>query len=64
VAIVDHLSGGRVEFGTGRSAATSSWAWASIREHARDVEESLRMIPKVWEDGPFSWRAVLERPAA
>jgi len=29
VAMVDQLSNGRVEFGTGRSAPTSSWAWVS-----------------------------------
>jgi alkanesulfonate monooxygenase SsuD/methylene tetrahydromethanopterin reductase-like flavin-dependent oxidoreductase (luciferase family) len=56
VAMVDHLSGGRVEFGTGRSAAYEQLGMGIDPRNTRAMwEESLRMIPKIWEDGQFSW---------
>ena len=56
VAMVDHLSGGRVEFGTGRSAAYEQIGMGIDPRHTRAMwEESLAMIPKIWEDGLFSW---------
>ncbi len=56
VAMVDHLSGGRVEFGTGRSAPYEQIGMGIDPRNTRAMwEESLRMIPKIWEDGPFSW---------
>jgi alkanesulfonate monooxygenase SsuD/methylene tetrahydromethanopterin reductase-like flavin-dependent oxidoreductase (luciferase family) len=58
VAMVDHLSGGRVEFGTGRSAAYEQMGMGIDPRDTRAMwEESLRMIPRIWEDGPFSGRA-------
>jgi alkanesulfonate monooxygenase SsuD/methylene tetrahydromethanopterin reductase-like flavin-dependent oxidoreductase (luciferase family) len=55
VAMVDHMSGGRVEFGTGRSAAYEQTGMGIDPRETRAMwEESLRMIPRIWEDGPFS----------
>ncbi len=52
VAMVDHLSGGRVEFGTGRSAAYEQIGMGIDPRQTRAMwEESLAMIPKIWEDG-------------
>jgi alkanesulfonate monooxygenase SsuD/methylene tetrahydromethanopterin reductase-like flavin-dependent oxidoreductase (luciferase family) len=56
VAMVDHMSGGRVEFGTGRSAPYEQTGMGIDPRNTRAMwEESLRMIPKIWEDGLFSW---------
>jgi alkanesulfonate monooxygenase SsuD/methylene tetrahydromethanopterin reductase-like flavin-dependent oxidoreductase (luciferase family) len=56
VAMVDHLSGGRVEFGTGRSAPYEQIGMGIDPRNTRAMwEESLRMIPRIWEDGQFSW---------
>jgi alkanesulfonate monooxygenase SsuD/methylene tetrahydromethanopterin reductase-like flavin-dependent oxidoreductase (luciferase family) len=56
VAMVDHLSGGRVEFGTGRSAPYEQTGMGIDPRETRDRwEESLTMIPKIWEDGLFEW---------
>lgn len=57
VAMVDHLSGGRVEFGTGRSAAYELTGMGIDPRDSREMwEESLAMIPKIWEDGLFEWQ--------
>lgn len=57
VAMVDHLSGGRVEFGTGRSAPYEQLGMGIDPRDTRDMwEESLAMIPKVWEEGLFEWQ--------
>ncbi len=56
VAMVDHLSQGRVEFGTGRSAAYEQTGMGLDPRDTRDMwEESLRMIPKIWESDTFEW---------
>jgi alkanesulfonate monooxygenase SsuD/methylene tetrahydromethanopterin reductase-like flavin-dependent oxidoreductase (luciferase family) len=56
VAMVDHLSGGRVDFGTGRSAAYEQTGMGIDPRDTRDMwEESLAMIPKVWQESLFSW---------
>src|SRR5262245_31196892 len=56
VAMVDHMSGGRVEFGTGRSAPYEQIGMGIDPRNTRAIgEESLRMIPRIWEDGLFSW---------
>ncbi len=55
VAMVDHLSNGRVEFGTGRSAPYEQMGMGIDPRETRAMwEESLRMIPRIWEDGLFS----------
>jgi alkanesulfonate monooxygenase SsuD/methylene tetrahydromethanopterin reductase-like flavin-dependent oxidoreductase (luciferase family) len=56
VAMVDHMSQGRVEFGTGRSAPYEQTGMGIDPRDTRDMwEESLAMVPKIWEDGLFSW---------
>ncbi len=56
VAMVDHLSGGRVEFGTGRSAPYEQIGMGIDPRNTRAMwEESLRMIPQIWEEGQFSY---------
>lgn len=56
VAMVDHLTKGRVEFGTGRSAPYEQTGMGIDPRNTREMwEESLAMIPKIWEDGMFSW---------
>jgi alkanesulfonate monooxygenase SsuD/methylene tetrahydromethanopterin reductase-like flavin-dependent oxidoreductase (luciferase family) len=56
VAMVDHLTGGRVDMGTGRSAPYEQTGMGVDPRATRDMwEESLAMIPKAWEDGLFSW---------
>ena len=56
VAMVDHLSNGRVDFGTGRSAPYEQIGMGVDPRDTREMwEESLRMVPKIWEKGLFSW---------
>jgi alkanesulfonate monooxygenase SsuD/methylene tetrahydromethanopterin reductase-like flavin-dependent oxidoreductase (luciferase family) len=45
-----------VEFGTGRSAAYEQLGMGIDPRETRAMwEESLRMIPRIWEEGLFSW---------
>jgi len=54
VAMVDHLSNGRVEFGTGRSAPYEQTGMGIDPRDTRDMwEESLTMIPKIWASDTF-----------
>lgn len=56
VAMLDHLSEGRVDMGTGRSAPYELTGMGIDPRDSRDMwEESLTMIPKIWESGSFSW---------
>jgi alkanesulfonate monooxygenase SsuD/methylene tetrahydromethanopterin reductase-like flavin-dependent oxidoreductase (luciferase family) len=56
VAMVDHMSRGRVDFGTGRSAPYEQLGMGIDPRDTRDMwEESLSMVPKIWEEGLFSW---------
>ena len=56
VAMVDHLSGGRVDMGTGRSAAYEQTGMGIDPRETREMwEESLNMIPKIWESDYFEW---------
>jgi alkanesulfonate monooxygenase SsuD/methylene tetrahydromethanopterin reductase-like flavin-dependent oxidoreductase (luciferase family) len=56
VAMVDHLSNGRVDFGTGRSAPYEQTGMGIDPRETREMwEESLTMVPKIWEQGLFSW---------
>ncbi len=72
VAMIDHLSNGRVDFGTGRSAAYEQTGMGIDPRNTRDMwEESLTMVPKIWESQVFEWegrfwnvppRTVLPKP--
>lgn len=56
VAMVDHMSGGRVDFGTGRSAPYEQTGMGIDPRDTREMwAESLEMVPKIWQDGLFSW---------
>ncbi|MCI0441441.1 MAG: LLM class flavin-dependent oxidoreductase [Chloroflexi bacterium] len=57
VAMVDHLSGGRVEFGVGRSSPYEQVGLGIDPRDTREIMlESLQMIPQIWQtDGNFEW---------
>src|SRR2546421_3413558 len=56
VAMVDHMSGGRVEFGTGRSAPYEQIGQGIDPRNTRAMwEESLKMIPRIWQSEEFSY---------
>ena len=56
IAMLDHLSHGRVDFGTGRSTPYEQTGMGIDPRDTRDMwEESLTMIPKIWESDTFEW---------
>ena len=56
VAFLDHLSHGRVDLGTGRSAVYEQTGMGLDPRDTRDMwDESLTMIPKIWESDTFEW---------
>ncbi len=58
IATMDHLSEGRVEFGTGRGSSTAEWAGFSIPAAAETKpmwRESLEQIPRMWLDQPYQF---------
>ena len=56
IAMLDHLSHGRVEFGTGRSAAYEQTGMGIDPRLTREMwEESLSMIPNIWRSDNFEW---------
>ena len=59
VAMVDQLTDGRVEFGTGRSNPYEQTGMGVDPRETRSLwDESVRMIPRIWEPGEFSWEGV------
>ena len=56
VATADILSGGRVEWGTGRSTPMEQTAFHVDRVKSRsEWEEAIQIIVKMWEDEYFEW---------
>ncbi len=58
VALMDHLFGGRYEFGTGRGSSTTEVFGFDIPdlEITKAMwEESIREIPKMWKPGTYSY---------
>ncbi len=57
-AVLDVISGGRLEFGTGRSATRMELEGFGIQpDETRSMwEEALRMIVGAWTDDEFSWQ--------
>ena len=56
VAMVDQLTNGRVEFGTGRSNAYEQVGLGVDPRNTRAMwEESISMLPQIWQSDEFSW---------
>lgn len=58
IATMDHLSSGRVQFGTGRGSSSAEWAGFSIpsaNETKPMWRESLEQIPRMWRDGEYEF---------
>jgi len=57
VAMVDQLTNGRVEFGTGRSNAYEQMGQGIDPRETRDRwEEAITMLPKIWQADEFEWK--------
>ena len=55
-AMLDQLTDGRLEFGTGRSNAYEQIGQGIDPRNTRAMwEESIAMIPKIWQSEEFSW---------
>jgi alkanesulfonate monooxygenase SsuD/methylene tetrahydromethanopterin reductase-like flavin-dependent oxidoreductase (luciferase family) len=58
IATLDHLSEGRVEFGTGRGSSSTEWAGFDIPSASETKpmwRESLEQIPRMWSDAPYAF---------
>ena len=56
VAMVDQLTDGRVEFGTGRSNAYEQTGQGiDPRETRERWDEAITMLPQIWQADEFSW---------
>ena len=56
VALVDQLTDGRVEFGTGRSNAYEQMGLGIDPRNTRSLwEESITMLPQIWQSDEFEW---------
>ncbi len=56
VAMVDQLTDGRVEFGTGRSNAYEQLGLGVDPRNTRAMwDEAITMIPQIWQAEEFSW---------
>ena len=57
MAMIDHISGGRVDMGTGRSSPYEQTGLGIDPRNSRELwDESVRMIPKIWMSGDsFEW---------
>ena len=56
IAMLDHISHGRVDFGTGRSSPFEQTGMGIDPRLTREMwEESLTMIPKIWESETFEY---------
>jgi alkanesulfonate monooxygenase SsuD/methylene tetrahydromethanopterin reductase-like flavin-dependent oxidoreductase (luciferase family) len=55
-ALLDNLSGGRLELGLAKSGG-KEWETFGVSEEqaAQDLVEATRLIPKAWTETPFSW---------
>ncbi|MCI0813529.1 MAG: LLM class flavin-dependent oxidoreductase [Chloroflexi bacterium] len=62
-AVLDIMSNGRLEFGTGRSATQYEMEAFGVDPETNRAEwdEAVRMIPKMWTQDEFSWDSELMR---
>jgi len=61
-ALLDHMSGGRLEFGLARSGGGEWDTFEVDAETTRDqLAEATRMIPQMWTRERFSWSSPLLR---
>lgn len=61
-AMLDHVSGGRVELGLARSLGGEWDAFGVDPETTREqLAEAMRMIPRMWTQESFSWESPLIR---
>ena len=64
VALLDHLSNNRFEFGTGRGSSTTEvygFDIADINETKAMWREAIAEIPKMWKAGPYSYEGTYFR---
>ena len=55
-ALLDHMSGGRLEFGMARSGGREWDTFAVEAESTREqLAEAMHMIPRMWTEERFSW---------
>lgn len=55
-AFLDNLSGGRLELGLARSVPHEWETFGADPDATREeIMETLRMLPRMWEEGPFRW---------
>jgi alkanesulfonate monooxygenase SsuD/methylene tetrahydromethanopterin reductase-like flavin-dependent oxidoreductase (luciferase family) len=61
-AMLDLLSGGRLDLGAGRGATLQEMTLCGVEPERTylEVEESLRMISNMWRDDEFSWDGELK----
>ena len=61
-AMLDALSGGRLDLGAGRGATLQEMTLCGVDPERTylEVEESLRMISRMWERDEFSWDGELK----
>ena len=58
IATLDHLTEGRVEFGTGRGSSSAEWGGFAIpsADSTKALwRESIEQIPRMWRDEPYSY---------
>lgn len=57
-AFLDNLSGGRLELGLARSVPHEWETFGADPDATRDeIVETLRMLPRMWAEGPFRWES-------
>ena len=57
VALLDQLTDGRIELGTGRSNAYEQTGLGIDPRDTRSLwEESITMLPKIWTSDEFEWK--------
>jgi alkanesulfonate monooxygenase SsuD/methylene tetrahydromethanopterin reductase-like flavin-dependent oxidoreductase (luciferase family) len=64
VALLDHLTNNRFEFGTGRGSSTTEvhgFDIADINETKAMWREAITEIPKMWKDGVYSYEGTYFR---